>query len=119
MFKIQVQNLDELISKFWKINVDKTLTDGVKKTIIFLEGQSKRDTPVDTWILRNSYKTRFSDWWQTGQLENFRKYWIFVHEGTKFIKSNPWMTRAVEKSEWQIETIWNGEIDKLLNTLKV
>lgn len=118
MIKLEVQNLNELIQKFWALQVDKTVVTSVKKTIIFLEGQSKRETPVDTWFLRNSYKTQFGSWGKTGQLINFRKYWVYVHEGTKYIKANPFITRAVEKSERQINIIWSTEINKMLQTLK-
>jgi len=118
MIKLEVKNLDELLQKFWALQVDKTLSTAVKKTIIFLEWQSKRETPVDTWILRNSYKSTFGNKGKTGELINFRKYWVYVHEGTKYIKGNPFITRAVNKSERQISVIWSTEINKMLKTLK-
>ena len=119
MIKIEVKNLNELIKKFWAINVNKSLTTWVKKTIIFLEGESKRLTPVVKNILRTSYKSEFSNGWIEWKLINYRGYWIFVHEWTRFIKWNPFMTKAVEKSTRQINVIWNGEINKLLKTLQI
>jgi len=117
MLNIQIKNLDEFLKKFWELDVKKTLNTSVKKSVIFLEWEAKKETPIDTWLLRNSYETFFSSlkW----KLVNTRKYWVYVHEWTKYIRWNPFMTRAAEKSENKVNLIFNKEVNKMLNSLKI
>ncbi len=53
----------------------------IRKGIIVLEGASKKETPVNTGTLRNSYRSRFEG--IEGELVNTAKYAYWVHEGRK------------------------------------
>mgnify|MGYP003563049516 CR=1 FL=1 len=116
MLNIEIKNLDEFLNKVSKINIQRTLNIWVKKSIIFLEWAAKKETPVDTWLLRNSYETFFESlkW----KLVNTRKYWLYVHEWTRYIKWNPFLTRAAKKSNKDINIIFSNEVHKTLNSLK-
>ena len=132
--------LDELLKKFWKVKVNETLNTWIKKSIIYMEGVAKKETPVDKGFLRNAFRSEFSN--LEGRLYNTKKYAPFVHEGTSpyvivakkkralsdgktmfwkkvnhpWIKSNPFMTRAKDKWEDKVIQILNKEI---LNALQM
>lgn len=116
-FTIKVNWLEKFIKKIdsrrW---VEEWINKWIKKTIFFLQWEVIPFTPVQTWVLRNSYSQRFKNlYWN---LFNTRKYWVYVHEWTRFIKANPFMTKALKKSEWKVSLIMNNEIRKSLSILK-
>ena len=117
MIKVEVHNWESLASAIWGLVLDRAVNDGIKKTIIKLDWEAKEEQRSqrvwDTWLLANSYKTKFSNllW----ELYNFRKYWIYQHEGTKHLKARPWFTDALEANKYLPEQVINKEI---LNTLK-
>ena len=115
MFEIKTEWLTEFIQKLADLNAKDSIDRGIKKGIYLLEWLSKIETPVDTWVLRNSYRTEFLPWiWK---LINFREYWLYVHEWTKYIKWNPFLERAVQKWENWLVAIFAKEVDLLLNNL--
>lgn len=116
-FDVKITGLKEFIAKIDnKDDVKKALNTGIKKVVFFLEWEAKVFTPVDTWVLRNSYRQTYGD--LTWKLFNIRNYWIFVHEGTRFIKSNPFLTNTVESAGKEVELIMNEEINAHLKILK-
>lgn len=116
MLNLEVEWVNDFVMKLSAMKGKDAINRAIKKGIFVLERQSKIETPVDTGILRNSYETTFND--LIGKLTNFREYGIYVHEGTKYQKANPFMGRAVDKTEWQIEMIFSNEYDALLKTLQ-
>lgn len=117
MASIEIKWLQEFIDKIDnKQEVTTALNRGIKKVVFFLEWEAKVFTPVDTWFLRNSYKQRY--WNLTWSLFNTRKYGIFVHEGTRFIKWNPFLTKTVEKNQREVNLIFNEELSDNLKILK-
>ena len=133
MITIDIKNLDDFLKKFNSLQISKTFDVSLKKSIIFLEWEAKKETPVDKWFLRKSYKPTF--WNLEGKLINERWYWVFVHEWhfqtpgrfvpaiwkrlvQSFIKWNPFLTRTAEKSAKKVNVIWNNEVEKMFNSLK-
>lgn len=57
------------------------LKNGIRKSLITLEGTAKMETPVNTGFLRNSFRTRFTD--LTWELANTSLYAQFVHDWRK------------------------------------
>jgi len=115
-FQIKVNWLEQFIQKLdSKPEVARWINKWIKKIIFFMEWEAIPFTPVDKGILRNSYRQKFSNlFWR---LFNIRDYGVFVHEWTRFIKANPFMTKALKKWEWKIEVIMNNEINKSLSIL--
>ena len=101
--------LDEFLKKVWVLTVQKTLDKSMKKSIFLLEWEAKRNTPVDTWLLRNSYETKFRplEW----QLRNYREYAPFVESRVWFLQEATW------KAESQIKRIFEDDINEMLNDL--
>lgn len=129
---IKTEWLDDFLKAIWELQVRKVLNQSVKKAIILTERNAKINTPVDTWILRNSYETKFGElFWE---LRNFRLYAPFVHYWHKqevwrfvpalwkrlkksFVEWNPWMDRTANQSEPKINDIFEKDIEKMLNSL--
>lgn len=115
MLDVQFDWLNEFVKKMREVDWRKTINRAISKSIFVLEREAKIQTPVDTGILRNSYITEFDD--LIGKLINFREYWIYVHEWTRFFRWNPFMQRAVDNTDQQITMIFSNEYDNLLATL--
>lgn len=106
----------ELVEKLDNLGLRETLDRSLKQSMITLENNTKRNTPVDTWLLRNSFETTFPSK-LVGVLNNFREYALYVQEGTKFMRANDFLSKWVEASERSIERIFNKNIDNLLASL--
>lgn len=115
MLDIHYEWLNDFVVKMKNVNWKEAINTAIKKSIYTLEREAKIQTPVDTGILRNSYTTEFSD--LVGRLINFREYGIYVHEWWKFYKWNPFLTRTMENTMDEIETIFSKEYDALLEKL--
>lgn len=114
---VQVNWLKEFIKKIPDTKeVNTALNRWIKKVVFFLEWEAIPLTPIDKWFLRNSYKQIF--WNLEGTLYNFRKYAIFQHEWTRFIKWNPFLQKTIDKNENEIALIMNWELWKNLSILK-
>lgn len=133
MISIKIENLNEFLQKFSKLQTTKTFQKSIKQSIIYVQGVATKETPIDKWFLRNSYQTEFNGlkW----KLINTRAYWVAVHEWHKqevwrfvpalkkrlkqsFVKWNPFLTRTAEIAEDDVNVIFNRNINGMLNTLK-
>ena len=105
----QIKWMDELLKKIWQLSVSKVLNKSIKKSIFLTERDWKKNTPVDTWLLRNSYETRFKDleW----RLRNFREYWPFVEARQGFL------SRTLTEVEPKIYRIFEQDIQEFLQEL--
>ena len=80
----KIDGIDEFLRRIGELSVQKVINGSIKKSILTLENiltvknQAKRETPVDTGFLRNSYETKFEN--LEGRLRNFREYGFYVHE---------------------------------------
>jgi len=101
--------IDEICKKIWALVISKTINDSIKKSIFYLERELKLTTPVDTWLLRNSYETEFTEleW----NIRNFREYWIYVEWRKGFVQS------VFDKSSEHIKQIFEWDIQKLINSI--
>lgn len=68
----KIDGIDDFLRKIGELSVQKVINGSIKKSILTVENQAKRETPVDTGILRNSYETKFQN--LEGRLINFREY---------------------------------------------
>ncbi len=141
MFSVKIEWVDKLHKSLGKPRFYKVMNRSIKKAIIFLRGEATKETPM--WVagdLRRWYREKFKN--LEGKLYNIRKYWYFVHEGTrphwtsirnlddwarirwipvralqisiarKGTKANPFMTKTIEKSEKKVIRIIDKEISK-------
>ena len=144
MYNIEVNtdSLKKIAKDFWPGVIKETLDVSVKKSIVLLNRNAIVETPTDRWRLRNSFQTEFRTWYW--RLFNPVEYATYVHEWTRphsapfdpiaqrakrkwlnagaiwraiktrWTKANPFMDRAIEKSDREIDQIFQAEIDKLV-----
>ena len=135
------KQLEQITDAFWSDVVQDMLDRSIKKAVTVLQRYAIQEAPVDQSRLRNSFQTQFrkSRW----RLFNNTNYAIFVHEWTrphhapidklqwradrhwipvgalrlsiakKWTKANPFMDRAVDQGERQVDEIFAKEIDKM------
>jgi len=134
------KQLKQIHDVFWPEAVQDIFDRSIKKCVILLERHAIQETPTDQWRLRNDFHTEFrKSFWR---LFNPTQYAIYVHEWTrphyapidklqwradrhgipvwklrhaiarKWTKANPFMDRAVEQVEPQVDEIFSKEIDK-------
>lgn len=105
----KIEWIDEFLKKIWELSVQKVLNKSIKKSIFTLEREAKLVTPVDTWLLRNSYETNFEnlEW----RLRNFREYGVYVEARVWF------MERTINDNESKIYAIFEKDIEEFLNDL--
>lgn len=61
IIQVDSKELDEFFAKVGKATVRKTLQGSLRKSLFLLENEAKKETPVDTGFLRNSYETNQTD----------------------------------------------------------
>ena len=105
----RIEWIDEFLKKIWELSVQKVLNKSIKKSIFTLERTWKINTPVDTWLLRNSYETNFKDleW----RLRNFREY-------APIVEARQWfMARTIDEEMPKINKIFENDINEFLEDL--
>lgn len=135
MLELNINNIDDLKKNLNKINFRNSLQKASGRSLIYLEGEAKKETPVDKSFLRNSYEidnSVFGYW----RLNNYRKYAKFVHDGHKqevgryvpaigkrlvqpFVKGNPFMKRAGDKAKPRIIKIFEQETAHTIKTSNI
>ena len=109
MINIKITNIKELIRKIDNIKLWDTLNASLKKSLFFLDRNMKIVTPVDTWLLRNSYEKEYSD--LEVRLVNFREYWPIVDARQWFVD------KGIGRSEAWINRIINDDLNRLLSKI--
>jgi len=109
MITVEIKNIDQLIANMNRLDVRWTINTSLRKSLLALEREVKIVTPVDTWLLRNSYEMSF--WDLTATLSNFREYGIYVDAKQNFLQ------KGIDSSEDIINNIFNNDINNLLQTL--
>jgi HK97 gp10 family phage protein len=84
----------ELISK---------LTRGITKACLLVEGDAKRDCPVDTGRLRSSITHEVDTGEMTGYVETNVDYAPFVELGTYKMPAQPFLFPALEQNKGKIQ----------------
>lgn len=107
---IQVNGLEEfqkLLSQMPN-KIQKGLSDAIKKTAFLIEGQAKQNTPVNTGRLRASILTELHPFSAT--VSPTVGYAIYVHEGTRYMRSRPFMYDAVQQTKDEISDIFSEAV---------
>jgi len=116
MIEVNIVWSSRLARQLDSLNVQDALSKGLRIAMIGIESNVKRETPVDTGLLRNSFETRFPSK-LTGVLNNFRDYAIYIQYWTKYIKARDFLGKWVAASKLLVENVFSKQIDLLLRTL--
>ena len=143
-FTITIQGLEKLKTAFRKSPeiVKGQIERAIALSVALVDRNAKIEAPVKTGRLRSGIRSRISPF--RGKVESTVKYGIFVHEGTsphiirpirkkalywkgarnpvKIVhhpgtKANPFMKRATEKSEGQVQILFQKAINNITNKL--
>ena len=102
------EEVTEKLRKIWKEDLSKARDKRLKESAILLQWASKKETPVDNWILRKSIKYAVHNDYAVVYSNLF--YAPFVHEWTR-----PHLIRPVKKkSLFRIDEEW-GHFAKLVH----
>jgi len=98
----------------------------ISKSIFLIQGSATALTPVAkpwTWKnpvrgyvggnLRRSWITAFRP--LRGVLANTAGYAGYVHEGTRYMKKRPFLTKGINRVKSVIESIWQDLGDRIVN----
>jgi len=101
--KVEIKNLAEIKRAFGKAPqlTLKYINAAIQLSIFKIEGDSKRNTPVDTGYLRASHQSMFRNFY--GELEPKANYAIYVHEGTYKMRARPFLYNAVMSNEQYVQ----------------
>lgn len=97
-------------------NLGRNLSIAVVKSGFLVEGESKRVTPVDTGRLKGSIATEVKP--LSAIIAPNTNYAVFVHEGTRFMRSRPFMEWGVKSSLARIQDFFEKAVDDTLNTIE-
>lgn len=105
------KRIRELANRYRKFSPKKDLQEALLKAGFLLEGEAKRQTPVDTGRLRASiYVTpRMSLGNAYVEVGPHTDYGLYVHEGTRWMRARPFM-------EWGLRAAGNG-IEKVFKKI--
>jgi len=106
MITVEIKNIDELVTSLNSLDLKKLLGKTIRKSMFILERTGKQNTPVDTWILRNSYQITY--WNLEWKLENYREYAPYVEAKQKFLE------KTVQQEENHIESLFENDIEALI-----
>lgn len=114
---IKITNLTQIRSAFNKAPqlMVRELNTAIKKSILVIQADSMRNTPVLTGRLRASHTSMFSN--LKGAVSTNTNYDVFVHEGTRFMKGRPYMRQAVEKNNNQVQDYFTKAVDNVLSQI--
>lgn len=100
------------------------LNKAIRASIENIKASSMEHTPVRTGVLRASHYTKFSP--LRGEVgadpsddpaARGVNYAIFVHDGTKFMKANPFLKYAVEDEEKEVQKLFIYAVQDVLNKI--
>jgi len=95
---IKITNLPQIKAAFARapgLMADE-LNTAIKKSILSIQADSMRNTPVLTGRLRASHTSMFQN--LKGSVYTNTNYAIYVHDGTKYMKARPFMQKAVDSN---------------------
>jgi HK97 gp10 family phage protein len=113
---LDIQGLDRVRANFDKMPAKllQNINGAITKAAFLLENRAKREAPVDTGRLMRSINVR--------SIAPFKQavgphvnYALYVHEGTRFQKANPFLRRAAAAENADIQRIFDEAIESAIN----
>ncbi len=114
---IEIKNMPQIRSAFAKAPVlmASNLNKAIRKSLLQIQADSMRNSPVATGRLRASHTTRFSS--LRGELEPTAHYAFFVHDGTKYMRGRPFLLNAVQTNEQIVNSNFEKSVQDTLDTI--
>lgn len=90
------------------------LKSALDKAAALLENRAKREAPVDTGRLMRSISTASEGPFRRS-IGPHVNYAIYVHEGTRFQRANPFLTRSVSQVEGDVDRLFGAALERALS----
>lgn len=114
---VEIKNIHQIKAAFGQS--PKLMTRGfntaIRKSVLVIGRDSRKNTPVDTGRLRASTLEEFSN--LKGVIGTHTEYDAFVHEGTRYMRARPYLKQAVESNQHNLEQFFTEELDKVLSDI--
>lgn len=115
--QIRIKNLPQIKRAFGMAPslMRRNFNQAIRQSILMIERNSRILTPVDTGRLRASHRSIFRDMY--GEVGTHTHYDLFVHEGTRYMRSRPYLRNAVAKADPQIQLFFQKAAQSTLDTI--
>lgn len=96
-------------------NIKKAIGDALAKSAFTVERYMKMNAPVDTGRLRSSIFTELtpSIYPTRATISPHVFYAIFINEGTRFIRANPFVTKTAQQAESEVQNFFDEALDNM------
>jgi HK97 gp10 family phage protein len=120
---IKIEGLSELARKWNRLSskVKQMTMDALMKSGYRVERAAKKETPVDTGRLRASISVSSMLALRAEPhvvISPHTNYAIYVHEGTRYMKARPFMTKGYEASRKQIQSDMRALLKNIASEMK-
>jgi HK97 gp10 family phage protein len=117
--KIEIKGLDEFrkMLSLSPIIARKELNTAIRTSILIMLRYLKTSTlvPVRTGLLKQSIRSSFSD--LKGTLAPHTNYAIFVHEGTRYQKAQPFLKETIDDKMQNIQHEFDSAASRIVKQL--
>lgn len=114
-YKVKIKGLDRFrkaLSKYPSI-AGRYFATAIDKSTSKLEGNVKEEVPVDTGLLRATTFSAHSP--VEGKVFPTQNYAIYVHEGTRYQKAQPYLVRGFDNTQEYIQREFETALTKTLD----
>lgn len=114
---IRIKNLPEIKAAFDRSPslMTRELNKAIQKSIFSIGRKSRINTPVLTGRLRASTLEKFDN--LRGEVGTHTNYDVFVHEGTRYMKSRPYLRQAVMSSNKAVQEFFTNAVQNVLDEI--
>jgi hypothetical protein len=142
--KVKVNNIEQIKAAFGRAPqfMTKELAVAIRKTVLLIQAEAMKETPVKTGNLRASYKVLWEP--LRGSVQPMASYAYLVHEGSKphvivpknkkalfwtgakhpvysvnhpGFKGNPYLQRGVDNSQEKVDQIFTQAVQNVLDQI--
>jgi HK97 gp10 family phage protein len=108
---IEINGLDSIVKDFATAEpaVKRELNTAINFAGVRIQREARMEAPVRTGNLRSQIRFKNTNNGQ-GVVGSYAKYSIYVHEGTKYQSSNPFMERAIQNSKPDLDIIFSTAV---------
>lgn len=114
---IRITNLPQIKAAFSRAPhlMVAELSKAIQKSVLSISKDSRVSTPVDTGRLRASTYERFGN--LQGEVGTNTTYDRFVHEGTTYMRGRPYLRKAVERNQHNIDGYFEKSVQNVLDKI--
>jgi len=90
--------------------------EAIRLATLKVEGKTKKRTPVDTGMLRDTMAHVYSD--VEGKVFPLQNYAVYVHEGTRYMRARPYLQWGLRDSEREIQGYFERALEQTLDEVE-